>query len=154
MKEWLQGRMILAAPELAADENSFRYIIRLQKRKKRHLFQKILLNRVLFTGVALIIQMIWLGMFLGRFATLSQEISFALTVISLLITIYILAKNENSAYKLSWLVIILSFPIFGGVLYLFFGIRIFQLNLSNSFFFRSFGFFENSKFFEEVFNEV
>jgi cardiolipin synthase len=76
---------------------------------------------VLFTGVALIIQMIWLGMFLGRFATLSQEISFALTVISLLITIYILAKNENSAYKLSWLVIILSFPIFGGVLYLFFG---------------------------------
>lgn len=121
MKEWLHERMILAAPELAADENMFRRVIRLQKMKKRHLFQKILLNRVLLTGVALIIQMIWIGVFLTRFASLSNEISIAMTVLSLLITIFILAKNENSAYKMSWLVIILSFPIFGGALYLFFG---------------------------------
>ncbi|MBE5955785.1 MAG: cardiolipin synthase [Lachnospiraceae bacterium] len=121
MKEWLRQRMILAAPELAADENSFRHVIRLQKLKKRHLFQKILLNRVLLTAVALIIQIIWLGILLTRFASLSREISFVMTVLSLLITVFILAKNENAAYKISWLVIILTFPVFGGVLYLFFG---------------------------------
>ena len=121
MKEWLHQRMILAAPELAPDEKTFRQMMRMQKLKKRHLFQKILLNRVLFTAVALIVQMIWLGILLTHFANLSQEISFVLTVISLLITVFILAKNENSAYKMSWLVIILSFPVFGGILYIFFG---------------------------------
>lgn len=121
MKEWLHQRMILAAPELAPDEKTFRQLMHTQKQKKRKLFQKILLNRVLFTAIALIVQIVWLGILLTRFAALSQAISIVMTVISLLITAFILSKNENSAYKISWLVIILIFPVFGGVLYIFFG---------------------------------
>ena len=121
MKDWLHHRMILAAPELAPDEMTFRKMLRMQKIKKRQLFHRILINRVLFTAIALIVQMIWLAVLLTKFTSLSQEISIAFTIISLLITIFILAKNENSAYKISWLVIILSFPVFGGVLYIFFG---------------------------------
>ncbi len=121
MKQWFQNRMILAAPELAPDEKTFHQMMRKQKQKKRQLFQRILLNRVLFTAIALIVQMIWIGVSLTRFAALSNEITIIMTIVSVLITIFILAKNENSAYKISWLVIILAMPVFGGVLYIFFG---------------------------------
>lgn len=121
MKKWFQQRMILAAPELAEDEASFQRMMRKQKQKKRQLFQKILLNRVLITVVALLAQIAWLVIILTRFTELSQELDLIMLGISFLITLYILSKNENSAYKISWLVIILPFPVLGGFLYIFFG---------------------------------
>lgn len=121
MQKWFQERMILAAPELAEDEATFRRMLRKQKRKKRQMFQRILLNRVLTTAIALIAQIVWIAVILKRFASISQELNFFMLVISALITLYLLSKNENSAYKISWLVIISLMPVFGGLLYIFFG---------------------------------
>lgn len=121
VKKWFQQRMILAAPELAEDEETFRKMVKAQKQKKRQLFQKILLNRVLITAVALIAQIVWLAVILNRFTALSQEINLIMLAVSFLITLYILSKNENSAYKISWLVLILLLPVLGGLLYIFFG---------------------------------
>lgn len=121
MQKWFRERMIMAAPELAEDEATFRRMLRKQKRKKRQLFQKILLNRVLTTALALIAQIIWLVVTLKMFSSISQELNFIMLVISILITLYLLSKNENSAYKISWLVIISLMPVFGGLLYIFFG---------------------------------
>ncbi|MGL5977523.1 MAG: cardiolipin synthase [Erysipelotrichaceae bacterium] len=44
-----------------------------------------------------------------------------LMLLSLGITIYVINKNENPAYKLAWVVPILLFPLIGGVIYLMFG---------------------------------
>lgn len=41
-------------------------------------------------------------------------------VISILIVIYMLYKEENPVYKLSWIIPILIFPLFGGLFYLFY----------------------------------
>lgn len=121
IQEWLRNRMILAAPDLAPEGLDISYVLNKRKQNKRKMFQKILLSRVLFTAVALLIQICWLGFLLTGFSSLSNEIAAVMTVISLIITVYIIAKNENSAYKISWLVMILSFPVLGGVLYIFFG---------------------------------
>ncbi len=39
-------------------------------------------------------------------------------IISVIIVIYMITKEENPAYKLSWIIPILIFPVFGGVFYL------------------------------------
>lgn len=121
MLRWLKHRMILAAPDMAPDEKTLRQIERTQRNKKRKLFRRIMLNRVLFTGIALIAQIVWLATLLTRFSQLSSRITLAMTVLSFLISIFVYTKNENSAYKISWIIIIMGFPVFGGLLYVFFG---------------------------------
>jgi cardiolipin synthase len=44
----------------------------------------------------------------------------ALNVISVIVCIYIVNKKEKPAYKLTWIFLILMFPIFGGLLYIIF----------------------------------
>ncbi len=41
-------------------------------------------------------------------------------VISIIIVIYLIAKEENPYYKISWIIPILVFPLFGGLFYLFY----------------------------------
>ena len=120
-KKWLQQRMILAAPGLAPDEETLKRMQQHQKDKKKKMFRRIMVNRVLFTGIFLIIQIIWLFVLLTRFAALSSRITLIMTGISLLISLYVYSKRENSAYRLSWILIIMAMPVFGGLLYLFFG---------------------------------
>lgn len=119
--EWFRNRMILAAPDLAPKGVDPSFILKQRTQKKRKMFQKILVSRVFFTAVALILQICWLVVLLTGFSSLSNEIAVFMTLISLLITVFIIGKNENSAYKISWIVMILSFPLLGGVLYIFFG---------------------------------
>ena len=40
-----------------------------------------------------------------------------LNLLSILVVLYIVYKDGNPAYKLAWVVPILAFPIFGGLLY-------------------------------------
>ena len=44
-----------------------------------------------------------------------------LNVLSLFITLYLVRKDENSDYKIIWLVLIGMMPLLGGALYLAFG---------------------------------
>jgi cardiolipin synthase len=47
-------------------------------------------------------------------------VGWTLNVVSVLVCIYIVNKKEKSAYKLTWIFLILMFPIFGGLLYILF----------------------------------
>ena len=47
-------------------------------------------------------------------------VSLALNGISIVVSIYILNKKEKSAYKLTWIFLILLFPVFGGLVYVIF----------------------------------
>ena len=42
-------------------------------------------------------------------------------VLSILVVLFIVNKEDNPAYKIAWIIPILLFPIFGGLLYLFLG---------------------------------
>jgi cardiolipin synthase len=49
-----------------------------------------------------------------------QYFNWALNVLSIVVCVHILNKTEKSAYKLTWIFLILMIPIFGGALYIIF----------------------------------
>lgn len=61
--------------------------------------------------IAFIASVVWLGSY-----TIVANI--VLTVVSISVIIYIVNGSKNPAYKLIWSVIILLFPVFGGLMYL------------------------------------
>jgi cardiolipin synthase len=49
-----------------------------------------------------------------------QYISWGLNILSIVVSIHVLNKKEKAAYKLTWIFLILMFPIFGGIMYVIF----------------------------------
>ena len=45
----------------------------------------------------------------------------ALTILSFVIVVWLVRKYDNPTYKITWIIIILLFPLFGGLFYLFWG---------------------------------
>ncbi len=79
---------------------------------------KKLLNRLVLFGILLIIQLGWFVLFLTRLVSYSTLISVVFTVLSILAVLWILNRDENPAYKLSWIILILLIPLLGGFFYL------------------------------------
>lgn len=80
-----------------------------------------LLNRITITVVLVALEIAWV---LWAFFALTENqlwISTALKALSVLIVLYLVRKDENSAYKIIWIVLIGLFPLLGGALYLAFG---------------------------------
>ena len=84
-------------------------------------YKKLITNRILLTGFLLVIQAVWLVIFLQRLISYSVWVNVGFTLLSILITLFLIGKEENSAYKIAWIILILCLPLFGGLLYLFFG---------------------------------
>ena len=86
----------------------------------RKLLQRVL-NRAVITALLVLLQV---GLFL---VTLLQWgnyylwVAFLLRFITFWAVVYIIWRPSNPAVKLAWVIPILIFPLFGGVLYLFFG---------------------------------
>ena len=81
----------------------------------------LLSKRVVVVGVIILIQILWGISLLTKLTEYSSVLNLLLTVLSLLTVLYIVNKDDNPAYKLAWIIPILSFPLFGGILYLMFG---------------------------------
>ncbi|MDO5520386.1 MAG: phospholipase D-like domain-containing protein, partial [bacterium] len=79
---------------------------------------KLLCNRVVIFGLLLSMQAAWLFLMIFELGKYSGRISAFLSLLSILVALFIVYKDENPAYKLAWIVPILVFPIFGGLLYL------------------------------------
>ena len=45
----------------------------------------------------------------------------ALTVLSVIIVIWLVRKYDNPMYKITWMLVIVLLPLFGGLFYLFWG---------------------------------
>ncbi|MDR3115192.1 MAG: cardiolipin synthase [Treponema sp.] len=81
---------------------------------------RILFRRRVYVIILLLIQM---GFILGVIAggsLIFRYGSILLNSLSILVSLYILNKKEKPAYKLTWIFLILLFPIFGGCLYIVF----------------------------------
>lgn len=79
------------------------------------------LNRVVITALLVLLQVLFFLIILFRWGNYYLWFSFALRFITIWAVIYIIWRPSNPAVKLAWVVPILMFPLFGGVLYLFFG---------------------------------
>lgn len=89
-------------------------------RRTRHLLHKII-NRITLTGLLLAVQLAWLVWFTLRLSEYALGISTLFTVLSLLLSLYIVRREENPAYKICWIIVLSALPLFGLLIYSVFG---------------------------------
>ncbi len=89
-------------------------------RRTRHFLHKII-NRITLTGLLLAVQLAWLCWFVFRLSQYAVGINIAFTVLSLLLALYIVRREENPAYKISWIIVLCALPLFGLLIYGVFG---------------------------------
>jgi cardiolipin synthase len=91
----------------------------------KNTWMRLVLRRRVFVVSILLVQIGFLLFLIAGSSISFQYLSWALNVLSIIVCIYILNKEEKSAYKLTWIFLILMIPIFGGALYVIF---LFQSN--------------------------
>lgn len=75
-------------------------------------------RRRVIVAVLIILQAAFLAYVIVSSSRVSQIISTALKILSLLVALHIISRGSRGSYKLLWLSLTLAFPIFGGLLYL------------------------------------
>jgi len=86
---------------------------------KKHWFNVVIHRRILIVPLILI-QLSFIFILISRTEKTFQYLNYVFEAFSVAVCIYILNKKEKSAYKLTWIFLILLFPIFGGPVYVFF----------------------------------
>ncbi len=80
--------------------------------------ERFILNRRTQVVALLIIQLAIMGLIIWLLSGYSVIFSLLLSLISLFVVVYIVNTRVKPGYKLSWMALILTFPIFGGLFYL------------------------------------
>lgn len=81
----------------------------------------LLTNRALWTGLAILVQLVMLIVIIRRFQQQSIYIEGALICISAAMVLWILNSRRPPAYQMAWIIPILIFPVAGGLIYLILG---------------------------------
>lgn len=88
----------------------------------RKWFRKLFRRRMLII-LLLIIQIVVLAVLIIDGSRASQIFSGFLTAASIAAALYILSRKSKGSYKMTWILLILVFPLFGGLLYLLFNLQ-------------------------------
>lgn len=95
--------------------------------EKENLHRKRLLSpkaiKVLMLALAVTVQIAAIALFYIISADRFIVINWLLKMISVIAVLIILRSDDNPAYKIPWIVLIMVLPVFGGVLYLLYGRR-------------------------------
>lgn len=86
-------------------------------------FLRIIKSKAFFIGLAILFQVVFLVLVLYYVSSEFGFISYFLTLLSTLICIHLVNRDLDGNSKILWILAIMSFPLFGGVLYLLFGGR-------------------------------
>ena len=84
----------------------------------KKILKKILQNRLVAFGLILAVELAWLLIFLTELVNYSTVISILFTVLSLLVVLWIINRDDNPAYKMAWIILIMTVPLIGGLFYL------------------------------------
>lgn len=82
---------------------------------------KLLTSKALIVAVLIVLQLVALSLSIYYLASFYAFVSTFLTILSIVISIYVINRPGNSSYKIAWIILILLFPLFGGIFYLLFG---------------------------------
>ena len=82
---------------------------------------KFLSSRLSVTLILIIVQAAWLALMFLKLVGYSDIISDGFKVLSIAMALYIITKADVPAYRMGWILVIMIFPIFGGLLYLLLG---------------------------------
>ncbi|WP_293813868.1 phospholipase D-like domain-containing protein [uncultured Parolsenella sp.] len=80
-----------------------------------------ILNRILIVIPAVALQALWLLLLTKWLAPYSALIASLLSIVAVFLVLFIVIKRDESTYKLLWLLVILTIPLIGTLLYLCFG---------------------------------
>ncbi len=80
--------------------------------------KNIFFSRITFVVLLVVIQLLALLTAIWKFSKYFVIFDFIFTFISILAVVYILNSRTDPTYKLGWIILIMLFPIFGGLLYL------------------------------------
>ena len=82
---------------------------------------KNVIRRALTILPAILLQALWLFVLFQWLAPWAALINAVLSVLALVFVLYLVTKQDESTYKILWLLVILTFPLPGALLYLIFG---------------------------------
>ena len=82
-----------------------------------------MLRRVLTVIPAAGVQALWILLLVKWLSPYAAYITLALSVAAVLLVLFIIIKRDETAYKILWLLVILTVPVAGALLYLLFGNR-------------------------------
>lgn len=88
------------------------------KRKYRKKYLKSFTGRLIITAFFAAMQIIGFIVALVLLGSSAIWIQVVLNLISLAVVIFVVNRRQNPAYKLIWSIMILSFPLFGGFMYI------------------------------------
>ncbi|MBO5512072.1 MAG: cardiolipin synthase [Clostridia bacterium] len=80
-------------------------------------FFRKLLSRMVLVSLGIAIQLVWLFLILFYLSDAYLPIAFFFSLISLLAVIYIINRPGNPQVQMAWIVPILVFPLFGGIIF-------------------------------------
>ncbi len=86
-------------------------------------FRALLRSRFIII-VMLISQILFLIWIVNSSSRISTTISRIMTFVSFCVSVYIISKKDKGAYKLTWIFLVLLFPVFGGLFYLMFNFQL------------------------------
>lgn len=78
-------------------------------------------NKGVIVGALIIFQLFIFFEVILRLSEYSFQIYLFLIILSILMSIYVVNKNDNPTYKMTWIFLLMAFPVFGGLIYLLFG---------------------------------
>ena len=81
-------------------------------------WMRMVLRRRVFVITLVVIQVALVIMMFLSVGTNYSVFGPLMSIISYVVAVYILGAEDKPAYKLTWVVVILAFPFFGGVFYL------------------------------------
>jgi cardiolipin synthase len=82
---------------------------------------KLLASRMIIVGMLILLQLVILGVGIWKLSESFIYLYVLFIILSLVVMVYIISRTDNPSYKLAWAIPVLLFPVFGGLLYLFFG---------------------------------
>lgn len=82
---------------------------------------RFLFSRLALTILVLLVQFAILLFLFYYLSSLGPWIYFSMILLSVIIVIWILSKNEKPTFKMTWVLLIMLIPIFGGLFYVFWG---------------------------------
>ncbi|MCL2205514.1 MAG: cardiolipin synthase [Treponema sp.] len=81
---------------------------------------RIVFKRRLLIISLILAQLLFILLFITGAFYAFRYVNFVMAALSIIVCVYIVNKKEKAAYKMTWIFLILLFPLFGGVVYIFF----------------------------------
>lgn len=93
----------------------------MKEKKKKRTVKSILASRMVIVIPALALQIFWIVVLVRWLSPYSAVIGTILSALATLFVLYLTSKRDEPSYKILWLIVILSAPVLGALLYIFFG---------------------------------